>query len=61
MLGAGAVKPTDTADERAKNIFNRCVTDGETDGRTRRKEKHGRRTDGHMKDEGRMDGLCIDR
>jgi len=23
MLGAGAVKPTDTAEERAKNIFNR--------------------------------------
>ena len=25
MLGAGAVKPTDTAEERAKNIFNRFV------------------------------------
>jgi Ca2+-binding EF-hand superfamily protein len=25
MLGAGAVKPTDTAEERAKNIFNRYV------------------------------------
>ena len=25
MLGAGAVKPTDTAEERAKNIFNRLV------------------------------------
>jgi hypothetical protein len=25
MLGAGAVKPTDTAEERAKNIFNRSV------------------------------------
>jgi Ca2+-binding EF-hand superfamily protein len=26
MLGAGAVKPTDTAEERAKNIFNRFVS-----------------------------------
>lgn len=25
MLGAGAVKPTDTAEERAKNIFTRWV------------------------------------
>ena len=25
MLGAGAVKPTYTAEERAKNIFNRLV------------------------------------
>ena len=25
MLGAGAVKPTDTAEERAKNIFNRYI------------------------------------
>ena len=25
MLGAGAVKPTDTAEERAKNIFSRWV------------------------------------
>ena len=23
MLGAGSTKPTDTAEERAKNIFNR--------------------------------------
>ena len=27
MLGAGAVKPTDTAEERAKNIFNRWDID----------------------------------
>ena len=26
MLGAGAVKPTDTAEERAKNIFNRWLS-----------------------------------
>ena len=26
MLGAGAVKPTDTAEERAKNIFTRWVS-----------------------------------
>ena len=28
MLGAGAVKPTDTAEERAKNIFTRWVIAG---------------------------------
>ena len=26
MLGAGSSKPTDTAEERAKNIFNRFLT-----------------------------------
>ena len=31
MLGAGAVKPTDTAEERAKNIFNRFVKIFETE------------------------------
>ena len=31
MLGAGAVKPTDTAEERAKNIFNRFVNSFETE------------------------------
>ena len=25
MLGAGSSKPQDTAEERAKNIFNRCI------------------------------------
>ena len=54
MLGAGAVKPTDTADERAKNIFNRCVTDGETDGRTHRKDE-GWTKDGRTHERRRTD------
>ena len=32
MLGAGAVKPTDTAEERAKNIFTRWASGACTDG-----------------------------
>ena len=44
MLGAGAVKPTNTADERAKNIFNRMDENN----------------DGHLTEEGFLKGCLQD-
>ena len=60
MLGAGAVKPKDTAEERAKNVFMRFVDDLNNDDNGPEDVRMDENNDGTLTEEEFLKGCLQD-